>query len=93
MSTISPVREKRRTSYVRKPQILDLGCGNNKTKGSTGIDNDPNSDADIRHDLTLLATSSSPTSYDEKQWWLRGVVGPKLAGLPCKSTARSGIEK
>lgn len=31
--------------------ILDLGCGNNKIPGATGIDHSPSSAADIVHDL------------------------------------------
>jgi len=33
-------------------KILDIGCSRNKIKGAVGLDIDPNSDADIIHDLT-----------------------------------------
>lgn len=35
----------------KKGKALDLGCGNRKIPGSTGIDSDPNSNADIIFDL------------------------------------------
>lgn len=35
-------------------KILDVGCGKNKTEGSTGIDFCSNADADIRHELNTF---------------------------------------
>jgi hypothetical protein len=35
-------------------KILDVGCGKNKRKGAIGIDIDPNSDADVIHDLNIF---------------------------------------
>lgn len=34
--------------------ILDLGCGTRKREGAIGVDNNPQSDADVIHDLTLF---------------------------------------
>lgn len=34
--------------------VLDVGCGRNKSSGSTGIDFAQNSDADVRHDLNVF---------------------------------------
>jgi predicted SAM-dependent methyltransferase len=35
-------------------KILDLGCGSNKLEGAVGVDSDPNSEADIIHDLNIV---------------------------------------
>lgn len=34
--------------------VLDIGCGRNKFRGSTGIDFAQNSEADVRHDLNVF---------------------------------------
>ncbi len=41
-------------------KLLDLGCGNRKFPGAIGIDNNPNTDADIIHDL-----NSMPYPFDD----------------------------
>jgi SAM-dependent methyltransferase len=39
---------------MEKIKILDLGCGKKKRAGSVGVDINPNSDADIIHDLNVF---------------------------------------
>jgi len=45
-------------------QVLDFGCGKNKTIGSIGIDNDPNSDADVFHNLNELPYPFDSNTFD-----------------------------
>jgi len=45
-------------------KILDFGCGNNKAGGSIGIDRDPNSQADIIHDLEKFPYPFEDNTFD-----------------------------
>jgi len=48
-----------------KPVILDVGCANNKVPGTVGIDIDPNSAADIIHDLNVYPYPIESNSVDK----------------------------
>ena len=39
---------------MEKIKILDLGCGKKKSLGAVGVDINPNSDADIIHNLNVF---------------------------------------
>lgn len=41
------------STHTITPSILDIGCSRNKTPGTFGIDIDPNSQADLLHDLNI----------------------------------------
>lgn len=45
-------------------KILDVGCGNNKIKGAIGIDIDPNSKAEIIHDLDTFPWPVEDNTFD-----------------------------
>jgi ubiquinone/menaquinone biosynthesis C-methylase UbiE len=45
-------------------KILDVGCGKNKRKGAIGIDIDPNSDADVIHDLNIFPWPFNDNEFD-----------------------------
>lgn len=47
-----------------EPTILELGCGNNKTAGAVGVDFNPNSAADIIHDLNVFPWPLKSNSFD-----------------------------
>ncbi|MBC8249756.1 MAG: methyltransferase domain-containing protein [Anaerolineales bacterium] len=44
--------------------ILDVGCGNAKTPGAVGIDANPNTQADIIHDLNVYPWPLAGDSFD-----------------------------
>ena len=44
--------------------ILDLGCGRAKTPGAIGMDSNPNSDADVIHDLDVFPYPFLDESFD-----------------------------
>ena len=44
---------------------LDLGCGRAKTPGAVGLDINPNSDADVLHDVDALPYPFADNSFDE----------------------------
>lgn len=46
-------------------KILDLGCGKRKRPGSVGIDINPNTDADIIHNLNQFPYPFSDSEFDE----------------------------
>ncbi len=46
-------------------QILDLGCGNQKMEGAIGIDINPNTNADIIHDLNIFPYPFEESTFDE----------------------------
>ena len=46
-------------------KLLDLGCGNRKYPGAIGIDNNPNTEADIIHDLNSIPYPFEDSSFDE----------------------------
>lgn len=46
-------------------KVLDLGCGNRKRPGAIGIDINPNTDADIVHDLNELPYPFKNSTFDE----------------------------
>lgn len=45
--------------------ILDFGCGNKKRTGSIGIDINPNTAADIIHDLNVFPYPFADSTFDE----------------------------
>lgn len=45
--------------------ILDVGCGNKKRTGAVGIDINPETDADIVHDLNAFPYPFDDASFDE----------------------------
>lgn len=47
------------------PKILDIGCSNNKVPGTIGIDINPNSMADIIHDLNQYPYPIETSSIDK----------------------------
>lgn len=48
-----------------KTNVLDLGCGKRKRPGSTGIDMNARSSADIFHDLNVFPYPLADSSFDE----------------------------
>ncbi|MFH2069970.1 MAG: methyltransferase domain-containing protein [Elusimicrobiota bacterium] len=48
----------------RNMKTLDIGCGKNKTKGATGIDRLPGSDADVIHDLNRFPYPFEDNAFD-----------------------------
>ncbi len=46
-------------------KIVDIGCGNDKTKGALGIDISPDAQADIIHDLNKLPWPLKDNEFDE----------------------------
>jgi SAM-dependent methyltransferase len=46
-------------------QILDFGCGNRKLPGAVGIDINPDTDADIVHDLNKFPYPFEDSTFDE----------------------------
>jgi ubiquinone/menaquinone biosynthesis C-methylase UbiE len=49
---------------MEKIKILDLGCGKKKCPGSVGVDINPNSDADIIHDLNVFPYPFENSSFE-----------------------------
>lgn len=47
------------------PEILDLGCGNRKRLGAIGIDANPDTDADVVHDLNFFPYPFAVSYFDE----------------------------
>jgi predicted SAM-dependent methyltransferase len=45
-------------------RVLDFGCGQHRHSGSVGIDINPNSDADIIHDLDTFPYPFEDDSFD-----------------------------
>jgi len=45
--------------------ILDLGCGNRKMKGAVGIDINPDTEADVIHDLNQYPYPFEDSTFDE----------------------------
>lgn len=45
-------------------KVLDVGCGRRKFPGAIGIDSNPNSDADIIHDLNRLPHPFPDSEFD-----------------------------
>ena len=46
-------------------KILDLGCGNKKIPDSIGVDNNPNTNADVIHDLNVFPYPFPNNEFDE----------------------------
>jgi len=46
-------------------KILDLGCGNRKRPGAIGIDINPDTDADVVHDLDMYPYPFEASFFDE----------------------------
>ena len=53
------------TAQSQSPKILDIGCSRNKVPGTIGIDIDPNSQADILHDLNTYPYPIETNSIDK----------------------------
>src|SRR5215470_9382349 len=49
----------------RARRVLDIGCGENKTPGAVGMDVNPNTAADVIHDLDDLPYPFANDSFDE----------------------------
>lgn len=47
------------------PDILDFGCGNMKCPGAIGVDINPDTDADVVHDLNVFPYPFADDSFDE----------------------------
>lgn len=45
-------------------KILDVGCGNNKTPGAVGLDNNPRTGADVLHDLGEIPYPFADNEFD-----------------------------
>ena len=45
--------------------VLDLGCGNRKRPGAIGLDCNPDTDADVIHDLNVYPYPFESDSFDE----------------------------
>lgn len=45
-------------------KILDVGCGRNKTPGSTGLDFNPRTNADVIHDMNVAPYPFPDDSFD-----------------------------
>lgn len=45
-------------------QVLEVGCGRNKTAGAIGVDRNTASDADVIHDLDVFPYPFSDSSFD-----------------------------
>src|SRR5260370_38883627 len=45
--------------------ILDVGCGLNKTPGAIGIDSNPKTHADVIHDLGVVPYPFADNEFDE----------------------------
>jgi predicted SAM-dependent methyltransferase len=50
---------------VSGPNVLDLGCGNKKRPGAIGIDINPDTDADVVHDLDAFPYPFEDSYFDE----------------------------
>src|ERR1700690_911456 len=50
---------------TKKLKILYLGCGNRKRPGATGIDVNPESHADVIHDLNVFPHPFADSLFDE----------------------------
>ena len=48
-----------------KEKILDVGCGNAKTKDAIGIDSNPNTQADVIHDLNYYPWPLESNTFDK----------------------------
>lgn len=46
-------------------EILDIGCGNNKTPGAIGIDFNAETQADVVHDLNIFPYPFNDNEFDE----------------------------
>jgi SAM-dependent methyltransferase len=51
------------TDAARK--VLDVGCGQNKYPGATGIDSNPRAHADVIHDLGVVPYPFADNEFDE----------------------------
>ena len=47
-----------------KPAVLDLGCGNRKRPGTVGIDINPQTAADVVHDLNCFPYPFADSTFD-----------------------------
>ena len=53
-------------------RILDLGCGRKRHPGSIGVDINPNSNADVLHDLNCFPYPFEANSFD--QIWCDSII-------------------
>ncbi len=54
-----------RTEGTGARAVLDVGCGRNKTPGAIGIDRNPDSQADVTHDLDVFPYPFEDDEFDE----------------------------
>jgi len=52
--------------------VLDIGCSKNKTPGTTGVDIDPESQADVIHDLNVYPYPFEESSVDKI--WAKHII-------------------
>ena len=57
--------EELQTTMTDKRAMLDIGCGNRKRPGAVGIDINPDTDADVVHDLNSFPYPFPDSSYDD----------------------------
>ncbi|MGI8653769.1 MAG: class I SAM-dependent methyltransferase [Pyrinomonadaceae bacterium] len=60
-----PVIKSDSALNARGKKILDVGCGRNKHPGAIGIDINPNTDADVIHDLGIVPYPFPDDEFDE----------------------------
>ncbi len=60
-----PAPETKRTSGAPGKKILDVGCGRNKHPGAIGLDINPDTDADVIHDLGVIPYPFPDNEFDE----------------------------
>lgn len=63
--TREPVPEADHYLNAHGKKILDVGCGRNKHPGAIGIDINPNTDADVIHDLGIVPYPFPDDEFDE----------------------------
>ena len=56
---------KPETASTPKKKVLDVGCGRNKIPGAVGMDYNPDTDADVCHDLGKFPYPFADDEFDE----------------------------
>ena len=74
------------------PPILNVGCGSQKIPGSVGVDFDPQSCADVIHDLDVFPWPFADRSFDRIICWhvLEHLHNPRRAMEEIQRMARPG---
>ncbi len=60
-----PFTEAKHSLNAHGKKILDVGCGRNKHPGAIGLDINPDTDADIIHDLAIVPYPFPDNEFDE----------------------------